>query len=173
VSENFEPYMDWGAIDQEMSDDFHAAMVEQLRARAAFEAENTPANAAALLKATVEVSEVGDRISRTIWTLPMMVHVAGEKRVEECPDCDDRHERVVQRCSRCGSMLQMWHDSILVMTERGPAPMPEESIPWWDVGSNIAKSNDDEMGTMSMYEIKDREFDKHEMICPDLSALSE
>lgn len=169
MSESFEPYFDWDGINDEMAEDLHRALSSQLETRANFLREPTRANAGRFLKATRKLSQIGQAIESTIWTLPVIVHEAGEKKIETDEEDD---EVVMQRCRRCGSILQVWHEHIALMTPSGPQRIAEEDIPWWNPGAIIAKSDSDN-GMMSMYEIEGRELDKHEKICPDLAALNE
>jgi hypothetical protein len=178
--QNFEPYIDWEELSDEMADDLFSRIVRFRRVSDLFVKESKRkrrrrskkirAYAAEMLKLQSELSAMHQAIMQTLVTIPMMVHVAGEKKAETCESSADDH--VVQRCTRCGSMLQAWHANTMVMTPLGPQEIDEEDVTWWTPGSTVAKSGDTGGPPMlHMYEIEGRELEKHEMVCVDLAEM--
>jgi hypothetical protein len=166
---NFDPFPDWEKVDQEMADDLHQEVVGQQRALKVFESEPTPENAAALIEFYTKTQATVAAIITAIWTQPVMVHVAGERKWEKNPDDDDQ-EALLQRCTRCKSVLNFWFDSMMTVGEDGPRPIDQEEIPWWENGEFVAKG-DGESG-YSMYLIeKGRELEKHEFECVGMPEL--
>lgn len=167
MSKNFEPYIDWDSVSAEMSNDMHAKLTEYKAAIKDFEEFNTPANCARVLKTQFELSNLSSVIHQSLFTLPVMVHIAGEKISEVDPE---EHNAVVQRCTRCGSVLQSWCEAFSILTPLGPRHLEESDLPWWEPGQIVAKATDDD--SMTMYEIeKGRKLEKHEKECVDLTGL--
>ena len=164
---NFEPYFDWAGITDEMTDDLHERILEYKKAQEDFIAEKSNQNAARFMRLQWEVARIGNAITQTIYTIPVMVHVAGQKIYGKDEDGTDQ---VIQRCKRCGSILQGWQDRYQVATPEGVVRITEENIPWWQENDVVAKPAE-EIGT-KMYEIEnDRPLEEHEKLCPDLSGL--
>jgi hypothetical protein len=178
--QNFEPYIDWDDLSDEMADDLSSRLtrfrkvsdlfIKESNRKRRRRPEKIRAHAAEMLRLQYELSALYQAIVQTLVTVPMMVHVAGEKKTEQCESID--HDHIVQRCTRCGSMLQSWHANTTVMTPLGPQEIDEEDVTWWTPGSTVAKSGDTGGPPMlHMYEIEDRELEKHEMVCVDLAEM--
>jgi hypothetical protein len=163
--QNFEPYFDWGQIDEEMTTDLHEAIVAYRKATDAFVEEGSAEKARALMQSQHEVGMVAEAIRRTVWTQPVMVHIAGQKKAEVD---DEGHDTIIQRCKRCGSTLQLWHEGVMVLGPSGPHELRDEDIPWWEEGAVVAKHTD-EVG-MGLFEIEGgRDLEAHEKMCPDFA----
>lgn len=161
----FEPYIDWDAITDEMTDDLHKKVVEYKEAQDNFLAQKSKENASRLMRLQWELSRLGTAITHTIFTVPMMVHVAGPKAQSTK---EDHTEEIIQRCKRCGSVLQIWQDKFLIPTPEGLQPVDPDQMPWWNEGDIVAKASDESGSTM--YEIEEgRDLDPHERPCPDLA----
>lgn len=164
---SFEPFIDWDEMSDEMLHDLSTAYREFRKAQKSFDRRQTKENAIALLKGQHEMSDIATAIFRTLHTVPVMVHIAGEKTTAT----EDEQEVIRQRCTRCGSVLQQWMSGYHAMTPAGPIPMDEGDLPWWDPGDIVAKSGD-ENESMTMYQIDpERELDKHERECYSLDSL--
>lgn len=171
---SFEPYVDFDALTPEMAAAVRDSVAEYRSAMEALTAapEATPELAATMLRASERASRVVREIVDELHVMPMMVHVAGERREETNPD-NSEEQAVIQRCTRCGSILHLWSERMGVMDpEVGPRPLELEEIPWWSLGARIAKANSDN-GPIEMYEIDppERELLAHEHVCADLSSL--
>ena len=163
---NFEPFIDWDGLDEEMSNDLWSALREFELAKVTFLKERRPENAARLMIAQEKISEINDAIRNTLFTLPMMVHCAGEKIVG---NDDDGREEIIQRCTRCGSTLQQWKDGWGTMVDGEVKKLEADDLIWWEPGKQIAKATNDT--TTSLYEIPlDRPLEKHELMCPDFAG---
>jgi len=163
----FDPFYDFDAITDEMILDLHKAVVGYKQSARRFEAMRSKREAISVLKTQLEVQETYDAIMRAIWTIPAMVHIAGQKRSETHPKSGA--EATVQRCQRCGSMLQLWHDGMIVMDDEGPTEVDEEAVSWWNEGEIVAKAT--HAGGMHMYEIGDRELHHYEHECVDIKGV--
>jgi hypothetical protein len=137
--QNFEPYIDWNGLTDEMAWDLVEKLVPYKLANERLIKQATrrwrKPNLRKMREATVELlqlqSELGslnEAIIRTLVTIPMMIHVAGPKTVEEC-DSGTHNEHRVQRCARCGSVLQMWQEGMMHLTPAGPAEWPKRRSP--------------------------------------------
>jgi hypothetical protein len=168
----FEPFFDYDKFSPEMASDLYRAMIGFNHARDAFLRQPpSPRLGAEVIRTSREMDRTLDVICQSLWTLPVMVHVAGERQTEVCEDCGNG-ERIVQRCKRCGSTLHLWHEHLFVLTPQGPAELEEEDIPWWDEDSLVAKGTDG--GRMTMYRIDpDRTLEKHEMECVSLVDIGD
>ena len=164
---NFEPFIDWDDISDEMVADLAEAFERFRSSQEAFSKEKTKANAVEMLESQMAVSDVATAITHTLHTIPVMVHVAGPKVSAE----EDDQEAITQRCTRCGSILQKWMSGYHAITPGGPLPLTEDDLPWWDEGDIVAKSGD-EHDSMTMYEVDPkRELEKHERQCYSLDSL--
>lgn len=168
---NFEPFIDYEGATPEMARDLHAALREHKDATRDFVADDEPdlGKAARLIEASHRTHCTLTAIIEALHTTPVMVHVAGPIQHETDPDDGDEH--VIQRCTRCGSVLNFFRERFLVLDPHtGPRPMEEDDVPWWDEGTLVAKANSSD--GVGMYEIEtDRSLDKHERECADLTIL--
>ena len=164
---NFEPFFDYDGITDEMIDDLHQVFVAYKKASDRFTAMKSRREAIRVLETQTAVRETYDAVMAALWTVPAMVHIAGPKRQETHPE--HHSEATLQRCQRCGSILQLWHDHMLCMTEHGPEQVTEENVEWWAEGDMVGKSNY-ETG-MNLYEIDDRELHSWEHPCVDIKGI--
>lgn len=174
---NFDPFIDFEAVTEEMAADLHAALREHRDAAAAFVEDDRPdpVKCARAVAAATEVNMVVGAIVESLHRTPVMVHVAGPRREElRAEDDDDEIEDLVlvQRCSRCGSVLNFWTDHLGTFDPHtGPRRVELNEIPWWKEGQLVAKAT--KPGMIDMYLVEpDRPLDKHERECADLSGLS-
>lgn len=166
-----EPFIDWDALDDEMAKDLHQYLCAFRQAQADLaECEEAAgqqfrALAANLLRTQEELSGVVGAIRNALYTVPMVVHVAGAKSASY----EDGQEQVIQRCKRCGSVLQVWTEGLIRMTPGGPSAVPADDMVWWKEGETVAKSASDDR---QIYRIdENRELEDFERPCPDLTAL--
>ena len=171
MSQNsFEPYPDFEKITQEDADELHQLFRDYRQKSDRLEQEARVEYVADFLQSfhamNVRIEETVNRI----WTVPYMVHVAGDKKTEQNPD-DPTEEGIFQRCSRCGSTLNFWREGLMFLTPDGPKEMAEEDVPWWTPGERIAKRDGGPQG-YGMYRIDaDHELEKHEIMCVSLESL--
>jgi hypothetical protein len=174
VSSNFDPYFDYESLNDEMVDDLHKALRRYyvIQQDISSSESTSKAKVKELLESFDEVTNVMTDVKRAVYTVPSMVHKAGPKKWETNPDDEDQ-EAVVQRCSRCGSVLSWWNEGVMGMGEDGrPRVLEEDDIPWWDEGATVAKSTNDNM--MGLYEVaQGRDLDKDERECVSLAGLEE
>lgn len=171
MADNFDPYLDWDKVDQEVTDDLYDALASYERDRETFLKNKTIDNAKKVLRSHNAITEVSIAVHDYIYTIPVMVHEAGTKKRELDPDYPEEGEVTVQRCKRCGSILHAWREGVGVMTNDGPKEISEDDIPWWDVGDIVAKATGPE-GAIGMYLIDpDHQLEKHEMKCVSLVDL--
>lgn len=164
----FEPFIDWDEFDDEMLGDLSTAYDQFRAAQKRFDKKKTKENAIALLKTQLEISDIATAVHRTLFTVPVMVHVAGEKAFTQD---DDGGTVITQRCTRCGSVLQDWKAGYHSMTPAGPMPIGQDDIPWWDAGDIVGKSGD-ENESMTVYQIDpERNLEKHERECYAFDSL--
>lgn len=164
---NFEPYIDWDDFSDEMLADISSAYVTFRSAQKAFDKKKTKQNAVALLRSQMEIGSLAGAIHQALFTVPVMVHIAGEKTTTN----DEENETITQRCLRCGSVLQKWQDGYHAVTPAGPIPLTEEDMTWWEKGSIVAKAGDeDDSVTMYLIDPK-RKLEKHERECYSLDSL--
>ena len=164
---SFEPFYDYESITEEMIEDLHKVVVGYKVAARRFEAMRSKREAISVLKTQLEVQEAYNAIMSALWTVPAMIHVAGAPRTETHPRTGT--EAVAQRCQRCGSMLQLWHENLIVMGEEGPTEVEQENVSWWDEGQIVAKAI--QPGGMHMYQIDDRELHHYEHECVDIKGI--
>jgi hypothetical protein len=165
--QNFDPYIDWSGITQEMVDDFHGTMVKFRKASDQFLEKPNKEDLAAVLRTQSDLSSNFHAIMATLYTVPAMVHVAGERVQEELED--GRHE--YQRCTRCGSTLAYWRSGLMTRTSEGETEITEDNIAWWEPGDVVAKAIVQDVGG-ELYLVSNRELEPHEKFCPDLSGLT-
>lgn len=167
-----EPYLDWDGITEEMAKDLHANFALFRQAQVDFanmnplETEALKAAAAKLLRSQHELQTVGGAIMATLYTVPVVVHVAGGRT--EAADSEG-NELVVQRCMRCGSVLRAWTEGLRSIGPEGSCEVTPDDMVWWDEGEIVAKSASDD--DRQIYRVGDRELEGHERTCPDLTAL--
>jgi hypothetical protein len=173
--QNFDPFLDWNAIDDEIAAELNKALKNYRRAMEAFAKmkrgdEDFARAAQVFLKTQLRLQRMASGVINHIYTVPVMVHVAGEKKVETNPDNEDQ-TGVLQRCARCGSILNLWREGMMMLDpEEGPREVCEEDLPWFEPGTVIAKAENN--GSISLYPIEgDRELEKHERECVALNEL--
>lgn len=166
-----EPFIDWDGIDDQMAKDLREKLRAFRQAQVALdvcdltEGSHFRSKAADLMRTQEGLASVVTAIRNTLYTVPMIVHVAGAKSTGHD---EDGEERIVQRCKRCGSILQIWLESYLRMTPQGPLEIPSDDMVWWQEGEIVAKSASEDR---QMYRVKDRELEDFERPCPDLTKL--
>jgi hypothetical protein len=167
---SFEPFFNYEKLTPKMAKDLRDAVVRHRLATDSL--IRSPVNikqSVAAIEAAYDVESVIDTIRSAIWTVPVMVHLAGEKQFETCEHCEYA-EQVIQRCKRCGSTLHLWHEHLGVLTPDGPRELGPDDVPWWDENEIVAKAH---FGSaMTMYSIDpSRLLEKHEMECVSLVDL--
>jgi Zn ribbon nucleic-acid-binding protein len=162
----FEPYIDWDGMTDEMVDEFHETLVEFRKYQDEFIANKSKKSAANVLRLQMDISNIAAAIHQTLFTIPMMVHIAGAQ--DESVD-DDGNKQIFQRCKRCGSVLQMWRENIVAMTPNGIREVEPDDMKWWEEDQIVAKTSDED--SMTMYAIdKDQKLEAHEKPCPDFAS---
>lgn len=167
----FEPFLAYELLDEKMAGKLHKQMKDYREALDTFVEDEEPdiEKARVLMQAMEEMEDVYKDVTNDIYRIPAIVHIAGERSEEENPD-NPEETATVQRCSRCGSMLQFWYDGLMYLSRNYEIrPLEEEDSRWWDVGQQIAKH--DTPGATDLYPIKDRELERWETECADLSGL--
>lgn len=169
---NFDPYPDWDKITRKQAEKFSIGLRRYKLAADALVAD--PANTghcADAIKAHHELGHIEDEIVESIWTVPVMVHIAGSREWEDHPNPEDERTALLQRCQRCKSVLASFSEGMAVLTERGPQEVKEEDMTWWEEGTQVAKSKQDSYG-MQMYEIpQNQPLKDHEMECVGLPNM--
>lgn len=169
---NFEPFIDYEAVTPEMAQELYGALHEHRDLVQEFLSDEEPdvEKCARLLEAAHRGQNCFHAIIEALWTTPVMVHIAGPVQHETDEDGD---EHAFQRCTRCASVLNHFHGHYLVLDpETGPRQMTEEDVPWWSEGTIVAKHTQSDTGNVGMYPIDaDRELEKHERVCADLTGL--
>lgn len=155
-----------------MANDLHRATVRFARARDNF--LRHPAsilNGVEMIESSHLIEQTIREISQVLWTLPVIVHVAGTRQSEPCDDCDDG-DVVIQRCKRCGSTLHQWHNNTVMPTSQGFSELTEDDVSWWEEDELVAKATIN--GRVTMYAVEPgRSLDKHEMECVSLVDIGE
>lgn len=165
---NFDPFYDYDSIASEMVDDLHKAVVDNTASVKLFAREKTRENAISVLKAQRQIQIVYDNVMQTLWTVPAMIHLAGEKKIEVHPETEI--EGVVQRCKRCGSVLQFWYEGLIHMTSVGPQQVDEDDVSWWRDGDRVGKCSHEH--GINLYEIDpQRSLEKHERDCVNMAGV--
>jgi hypothetical protein len=176
ISLNFDPFIDYELLDQTRADGLHLAVRQYRDAVDAFVADEH----ASTLKARVvsqkleAMDKTATKIMSDLWTVPVMVHVAGEKKTEKNPD-NPEHEVDIQRCQRCASILNFWHEDMAVELPDGfdgydVDDDAEQDHHWWSPGDVVGKVGDE--SHIGVYSIDPkRELYKHERECVSLSEL--
>jgi hypothetical protein len=168
----FEPFLAYELVDQPMADKLHHTMKSYRACLEDFigDEEADVEKARELLRAMEGIEETHRELSDEIYRIPSIVHIAGEKKEESNPD-NAEETAIIQRCSRCGSLLQFWYEGLMyVSANKEVKPLDEEETRWWDVGQQLAKH--DVPGATDIYAIKeDRPLERWEHECADLSGL--
>jgi len=157
---NFEPFIDWSKITQEDADKITDNLLVQARLAQELFRDTAPENCALFIESKMVGSDFLRDLVDSVWTFPAMVHVAGEWGLETNPD-NDKQKAVIQRCSNCKSIINYWHEGTISFDEAGLVSIPEEDNDWWEIGSQVAKRQDEN----TFYEIKGRELEEHEVRC--------
>lgn len=161
---SFEPFFDYAQIDAEMAQDLKEVYTDLRAAQDRLiksTAENEILEAAkTLLECQNEISIIARSINEEIFTVPAMVHVAGEVLMEDNPEDGYDDFLYVQRCERCGSNLHF---------------CDFEMEPYFDVGEKVAKvvvsrSPSGRSGE-SLYRIGDRDLEPYEFECVSLKNI--
>jgi hypothetical protein len=165
---SFEPFFDYDQINDEMAADIREAYVELRAAQdtliSSTDSQEILAAAKSLLEWQNEISIIARSINEEIFTLPAMVHVAGDVSAEEDVDFDNDDVSMiyVQRCERCGSNLH-FADS--------------EMDPYFEVGEQVGKIVMNQSMTKrigeTLYRIGDRDLEPHEFECVSLKNIFE
>ena len=161
--------MNFEDISVEMADDLYEGIARYEAAKKILlqsGAKERIRAARELLGAQKEMSDTANAIYETIWTVPMMVHTAGPAKDEQD---DQGNSYTVQRCSRCGSVLQSFNAEGIQAALYGLEEA--EDLPWWTEGDLVAKSGDSDY-KLSLYLIEDRDLEPFEYECVDLNELS-
>lgn len=166
---NFDPFPDWEKITEEHARHLHEAMREQNDARQLFFERPSPENAGRVIEAITRTSSYADFIIAEVWTVPVMVHVAGAKQEETNP-ADENQEGILQRCVRCKSVLHFWTHGMVAITSAGPKLFEPDDIDWWQEGDLVAKATSEDGSTMYLIE-EGRELQKHEYECVGLPNM--
>jgi hypothetical protein len=168
----FEPFLAYELLDDKMAKKLHDAMREHRQTLDAFVEDDEPdiQRAAEVMRSLERVENTYNDIANDIYRVPAIVHVAGETKEESNPE-NEEEVATVQRCSRCGSMLQFWFDGIMFLSRDGKVrQFEEEDTRWWDIGQQIAKQ--DAPGHIDLYPVKEgRGLERWETECADLSEL--
>lgn len=168
----FEPFLAYELLSEQQAEALHEAMRDYRETVNEF-TENDEVDieqAQRVMEAISEMDEVYKTIAHDIYRVPAVIHVAGERDEEANPD-NPEQSATVQRCSRCGSILQFWFEGIMYLTDSGLVrDLGEDDNLWWDVGEQVGKT-DDPSG-IDIYPIKeDQELERWETECADLSEL--
>lgn len=173
---NFDPYFDFDNIEPKLAKELARTWTATRDAAHVMADDPTPENVGNYLRHVQKYDGVFEKVKEDIFVVPVMVHVAGETKDEVHPDGDPEipeHHATVQRCSRCGTMLHIWHPSMVVMGDEGPEHVAETDTPFWPKGTVVGKSHDEDdlLARTTMYQIEDRDLEPHERECVDLSGL--
>lgn len=168
----FEPFHDYEQLDEEQAAEIREALAEYRKASddllEAEAADQQVVYAKRLLKTHQNTSKVIAGVNREIYTIPAMVHTAGEVEYEEHEVLDMMIH--IQRCERCGSVL---HAS------------PRESGGFFTPGDKIGKKSTKKLPKRSsyprgmmptfdqMYYVGERDLEKHELECVSLKSIFE
>jgi hypothetical protein len=173
---NFDPFIDYELLDQASANELHLAAKEHRDAVDDFVADEHASvhKAKTVLQKVDQVDKTATKILTDLWTVPVMVHLAGEKKTEDNPDKPEQ-EVEVQRCQRCASILNFWHEDMAQELPDGFDGFDvdndaEVDHHWWEPGDVIGKVGDE--SHIGVYSIDPkRELEKHERECVSLSEL--
>ena len=163
---NFEPYMAWEKITDEMAAEMAEAVMTLRQSQKKLAFDRSPRAAAMVIQAQHDIAEVIEGICEKIWTVPAMVHIAGAPTEEEF-EHSPSGEAVIQRCTRCASILHMWYRGMGFITPYGPQMIERDDVDWWQAGEMIAKTTEDQR----MFAYKVTEPEAHEMQCVALTDI--
>lgn len=166
---SFDPYYDWSKVTDDHADDLKEfiQLLDDAKQDVLEHGDNEAAGE--FLRVNAAMKDFYEEVLDEIFTVPVMVHVAGEKKIENHADEPDI-EVTVQRCQRCASPLQMWHEGMMGMTAEGLKRFEENEVPWWDEDKIIAKATSPT--GIGMYEVEsDRELEDHERECVGLPSM--
>ena len=163
-----EPYFDYEKLTAAMVVDLSEVLTEQMEAHRSFWLAPNARTAERLFQSLWKVESTVERIQRRLATQPVLVHVAGEAKVEWSPD-NPVVQALVQRCARCGSVLHFACAGVHARTHHGNLERTGADIPWWPPGTVVAEHGSEREPGMSA--IADRRLNKHELECPALHVL--
>lgn len=168
---SFKPFHDYDQLDAEQAEALKEALARYRKAQddllAAHTADRQITCAQRLLEANQDAIVVIEEINKDIYTVPALVHTAGEVELEQ-------HEEFgmmlyMQRCERCGSVL---HAS------------SSEDRGFFEEGDRIAKRAEKKLSRKpsrrammmipdlnQMYFVGDRDLEKHELECVPLKSI--
>ena len=168
----FEPFYAYELIDEKMAGDLWEGMRSYRQRLNDFIEDDEPnvEKCRELMRTMEEIDDLHKDVSEEIYRIPSIIHIAGEYKEETNPD-DDSQTAMIQRCSRCGSLLQFWYDGMMYLSDRKKIePLEENETRWWDVGQMIGKH--DIPGATDLYAIKEgRDLERWEHECVDMSGL--
>jgi hypothetical protein len=173
---NFDPFIDYELLDQASANELHLAAKEHRDAVDDFVSDEHASiqKAKLVLQKVDAIDKTATKVLTDLWTVPVMVHVAGEKKTEQNPD-NPEHEVDIQRCQRCASILNFWHEDMAVELPDGFDGFgvdldAQEDHHWWKPGDVVGKVGDE--SHIGVYSIDPkRELQKHERECVSLSEL--
>ena len=165
-----DPFIDWDHISAEMARDLYVVLRDLRSTQDEFLAigpyhPGLRRKAAEVLQIQYRLGRVVEDIRSALYVMPMVVHVAGRRESAY----EDGQEQMVQRCRRCGSMLQLWMEGFRMETPDGLCPVTSDDMEWWPENASVAKSADEH--GRHMYRIDGRELRDYERPCPDLTTL--
>jgi hypothetical protein len=169
----FEPFLAYELVNDQQAERLYNVMREYRETVNDFiEDEEGPdrEKAQKVMEAIAEMDDAYKEIADEIYRVPATVHIAAEKGEESNPD-NPEQTAVVQRCARCGSILQFWFDGIMYLALDGSVrDFEEEDSEWWEVGEQVGKT--DATGGIDIYPVdEDHELESWETECADLSEL--
>lgn len=168
----FDPFLAYELMDDKLASKLHDVLKTHRKNIDVFtDSDDADVEKARKVMQSLEACEkVYNEIADEIYRVPAIVHVAGDTKEESNPDNPEEFA-TVQRCSRCGSMLQFWFDGIMFLTRDGRVrEWGEDDTRWWEKGQQIAKQ--DAPGHIDLYPVKEgRKLDRWETECADLSEL--
>lgn len=168
----FEPFLAFELLSKKQAAELHTAMCEYRDTVDEFIKDDEPdiEKARQMMESISAMDEAYKEIAEDIYRVPAVIHIAGERGEESNPDDSDQ-TAVVQRCSRCGSILQFWFEGIMYLGVDGKVrEYEEDDDQWWNIGEQIGKT--DAPGVIDIYPVEaDHEFERWETECADLSEL--
>lgn len=181
---SFEPFHDYDQINPEQAHSLKEALAKYRKATddllTAHTADREVVCAKRVLEAHEEINEVMKGLNKDTYTVPAMIHTAGEVQEEIIEELGDLTLHV-QRCERCGSVLKVSHydsgDNFLDIGDRvakkssrrrrlparGGARMNERMAARMELLPDIDQ----------MYFVGDRELEDYELECVSLKNIFE